>query len=87
MAKPQNKHTMVVRNAVTNWIQRTNPPFFTTPMIVTDLMPSLSHLQVDLCKAVSNELVRRQVQGFIECVTTEVVGIGRPPKVYKQKWR
>lgn len=87
MAKPLNKHTLIVRNAVTNWIQRTNPPSFNVPMLIGELSLYLGHLDIDLSKAVSNELKRRESGGFIECVDTEIVGLGRPPKVYKQKWR
>lgn len=87
MAKPLNKHTLIVRNAVTNWIQRTNPPTFNVPMLIGELYVTLCYLDIDLSKAVSNELNRREKAGFIECVNTEIVGLGRPPKLYKQRWR
>ena len=86
MAKPLNRHTTLVRNAVKEWIQRNCGVSFTVPILTFELKTLLGDLDIDLGKAVSNELARRELSGLIICVDTEVVGLGRPPKVYRQKW-
>lgn len=88
MARPINKHTATIRQAVTNWIARTNPEYYNVPMLITALSSVLSSCHgVDLGKALSNELTRREALGLVESTHSEVVGVGRPPKMYRQLWR
>lgn len=93
MPKPLNKHTLFLRSLVSGWIERNAQiqPYFSVPILLSELGDTLKttflNLDLDLSKALSNELVRREDAGTIVCIGVEVVGLGRPPKVYKQKWQ
>lgn len=84
-----NKETALIRSAVSGWINRNNPETFTVPLLLSELGSMLKEVfnDLDLSKAMSNELKRRENMGWLECIGVEVVGLGRPPKVYRQKWR
>lgn len=79
----------MIRNAVTGWINRNNPERFTVTLLLSELGSMLKETfnDLDLSKAMSNELKRRERLGWLECIGLEVIGLGRPPKVYRQKWR
>ena len=89
MAK-QSDCTPFVRQCVGLWIAGTKLGEFT----VSDLQTALQEehtalLDVDLCKAVSNELIRLEtkhkllsrkgIKGLDGC------GVGRPPRVYRRR--
>jgi len=84
-----NRETTMIRNAVTGWINRNNPESFTVTLLLSELGDTLKAILIntDLSKAMSNELKRRERLGWLECIGVEVIGLGRPPKVYRQKWR
>lgn len=89
MSRSLRKHTELIRSAVSGWLTRNNPDSFTVPILLRDLKGALAVAfdDLDLNKAMSNELKRREALGLLECIGIEVVGLGRPPKVYRQKWR
>lgn len=89
MARPLNKQTMLIRNAVTGWLSRSKVECFTVPLLLSELscILAVAFRDSDINKAMSNELKRREDLGYLECIGDVVVGLGRPPKVYRQKWR
>lgn len=88
MAK-QNDCTKFVRECISLWIAGTQLKEFTVSELQSDLQERHRLLDVDLCKAVSNELIRleskhrllsrRGVKGLDGC------GLGRPPRVYRKR--
>ena len=89
MGRRLNKETILIRNIVSGWLNRVNPDTFTVPIILSDVGSLLkeSFRDLDLSKALSNELIRREQDGWLICVGRDIVGLGRPPKVYKQRYR
>lgn len=84
----QNETTPFVRQCVNLWIAGTKLKEFTVSEVQTDLWEAHSGLlDLDLCKAISNELIRletkhrllsrRGIKGVDGC------GLGRPPRVYR----
>ena len=86
MARTQNKHTNFVRASISGWLLRNKGQRFTVPGLVLELKGLFEGLHIDASKMISNELIRREAIGLLVCERTEVVGVGRPPKVYRQKW-
>ena len=86
----QNYETPFVRQCINVWLAGTTLKEFTVSDIMEDIvLPPDTRLSVDLCKAVSNELIRLETQhrllsrkgikGFDGC------GVGRPPRVYHKR--
>lgn len=86
MARIPNKHTNFVRASISGWLIRNKGQPFTVPILVEALKSTFEGLHIDAGKMISNELIRRESIGMVECKRTEIVGLGRPPKVYYQKW-
>lgn len=86
MARLPNKHTHFVRACVSGWLIRNKGVPFTVPELVEALKGVFEGLNIDSSKMISNELIRREGAGMVESKDTKVVGVGRPPKVYYQKW-
>lgn len=84
-----NQVTPYVRSCVNLWLAGSTLKEFTVSELIQDLEGQHETLQgVDLCKAISNELIRLETQhkllsrkgvkGFDGC------GMGRPPRVYRR---
>lgn len=83
-----NKHTPAIRQLVTSFINTTDLECFS----VKDVKDGLGHrldayASIDLVKALSNDLIRRQSKGWLRSFTGEPSGVGRPVRVYSQMWK
>ena len=87
MARPPNRNTYDIRQHVTQYLSRENPESFSVPQLVTALYAIVG--DVDITKALSNELQRRERAGYIAVIGSAEAGIngGRPAKLYIQNWR
>lgn len=96
MARPTNQCTNQIRQLVTHWLARTTLKEFTVIDITCDLSRQTESLKVvDLTKAVSNDLIRRQSSGMLssrsgsadDMVLDKPVRAGRPARLYWRKWK
>ena len=87
MARQPNRNTYNLRQHVTQYLSRENPESFSVPQLVAALYAIVG--DVDITKALSNELQRREKAGYIAVIGSAEVGGkgGRPAKLYRQKWR
>lgn len=87
MARAPNRNTYNLRQHVTQYLSRENPESFSVPQIAVALYVIVG--DVDITKALSNELQRRERAGYIAVIGSAEVGSngGRPAKLYRQKWR
>lgn len=87
MARAPNRNTYDIRQHVTQYLSRENPESFSAPQIATALYSIVG--DVDITKALSNELQRREKAGYIAVIGSAEVGSngGRPAKLYIQNWR
>lgn len=87
MARAPNRNTYDIRQHVTQYLSRESPESFSVPQIATALYVIVG--DVDITKALSNELQRREKAGYIAVIGSVEVGSngGRPAKLYRQKWR
>lgn len=86
MARAPNRNTYDIRQHVTQYLARESPESFSVPQIATALYVIVG--DVDITKALSNELQRREKAGYITVIGSAEVGSngGRPAKLYRQKW-
>lgn len=88
MARKPNPETYTIRQYITNWLTRTNVLTFTVPLLMRELESLLEPYKgCDLSKQISNDLIRREQCGMLVSEVGEPHGVGRPPRVYKQRWR
>ena len=66
MARPPNRNTYDIRQHVTQYLSRENPESFSVPQLVTALYAIVG--DVDITKALSNELQRRERAGYIAVI-------------------
>ena len=87
MARTPNRNTYDIRQHVTQYLSRENPESFSVPQIAIALYAIVG--DIDITKALSNELQRREKAGYIAAIGSAEVGSngGRPAKLYRQKWR
>lgn len=87
MARQPNRNTYDIRQHVTQYLSRGNPESFSVPQIAIALYAIVG--DIDITKALSNELQRREKAGYISVIGSAEVGSngGRPAKLYRQKWR
>ena len=87
MSKPQNEITPFIRQCMALWFAENR----TGDISVIDICQSLrgKHAvlaDIDLTKAVSNELLRYEVLGAIEQIDVKKPATGRPAKLYKRRY-
>lgn len=87
MARPPNRNTYDIRQHVTQYLSRESPESFSVPQIAIALYAIVG--DVDITKALSNDLQRREKAGYIAAIGSAEVGSGggRPAKLYRQNWR
>lgn len=87
MARAPNRNTYDIRQHVTQYLSRESPESFSVPQIAVALYAIVG--DVDITKALSNELQRREKAGYIAVIGSAEVGSngGRPAKLYMQNWR
>lgn len=84
----KNEITPFVRQCITLWFAGNTDQKFTVSQICRELKEKHSILlEIDLCKAVSNELIRLESLGIMTSrkgAPEDVEhGTGRPPRVYR----
>lgn len=89
MSKKQNSITPFLRQCVNLWLAGWTKPEFTVTDVSTGLYQAhTAFIDVDMTKAISNELVRLETRHKL--VSRRGVkgvdgsGIGRPPRVYRK---
>jgi len=88
MARPANPETYSIRQHVTQWLTRTKAARFTVPTLIHELASVLDiYKGIDLSKCLGNELIRREKAGMLKSEAGEPVGVGRPPRIYRQLWK
>lgn len=91
MARQQNIETIHVRQAVTGWLSRTWMFEFTVGDVVSGVAPMLDHFpSLNVNKAVSNDLIRRQKMGLLRYrmgTVADGLSVGRPPRFYNQPYK
>ncbi len=88
MARPSNPETSVIRHLVSGWLSRTTLQTFSVPTLAHELRGLLTiYRHLDLSKCLGNELMRRERAGLLESEMGEPHGPGRPPRVYRQRWK
>lgn len=91
MARQQNTETIHVRQAVTGWLSRTQMIEFTVSDVVSGVSPMLDRFpNLNVNKAVSNDLIRRQKMGLLRYrmgTVADGLSVGRPPRFYNQPYK
>jgi hypothetical protein len=86
----QNNETPFVRQCVALWLAQYGTLEMCVPSIVNDLKQAHASLEdIDITKAVSNEMIRLETLGKLTSRVGTVddgCGIGRPPRLYKKRY-
>ena len=88
MARPANPHTLQIRQLVGSFLENT-PLIWWSVQDVREYLGSRldSFTRIDIGKALSNELIRRETMGLLKSETGKANGVGRPCRIYTQVWK
>lgn len=86
MCLPKNEHTDYTRSLINDWLIKRDETPFSVRDICNHLRTVFDFGDVDLTKAVSNELLRHKKSKRLIDVGEDEAHIGRPAKLYKQVW-